>query len=59
MSRNEKKATFSFYLSLTMYMYNGQVTWRKGLIKKRKRWQLPVLGNERGSDELDKCIEGV
>ncbi len=29
----EKKAAFSFYLSLTIY--NGQVMWRKELIKKK------------------------
>src|SRR5260370_928081 len=32
LSRSEKKATFSFYLSLTIY--NGQVMWRKELNKK-------------------------
>src|SRR5260221_237930 len=33
LSGNEKKATFSFYLSLTIY--NGWVTQRKGLNKKK------------------------
>ena len=33
LSRNEKKAAFSFYLSLSIY--NGWVTQRKGLIKKK------------------------
>src|SRR5258708_1849543 len=47
LSRNEKKATFSFYLS--PIIYNRQVTWRKGLIKKRR--QLPVIGDERRSDK--------
>ncbi len=55
LSRNEKKATFSFYLSPTIY--NGQVMQRKGLIKKRK--QLPIIGNERRSDKLDECMKGV
>ena len=55
MSRNEKKATFSFYSSPTIY--NRWVMWRKGLIKKRK--QLPIIDNERRSDKLDECIKGV
>jgi len=33
LSRNEKKAAFSFYSSPSIY--NGQVMWRKGLIKKK------------------------
>ena len=38
MSRNEKKAAFSFYSSLTIY--NGQIMWRKGLIKKKGSYLL-------------------
>jgi len=55
LSRSEKKATFSFYSSLTIY--NGWVTWRKGLIKKGR--QLPVVANERRSDKLDECMKGI
>ena len=36
--RNEKKAAFSFYSSPSIY--NGQVTWRKGLIKKKGSYLL-------------------
>ena len=38
LSRNEKKAAFSFYLSPTIY--NGQVTQRKELMKKKGSYPL-------------------
>src|SRR5258706_2466521 len=38
LSRNEKKAAFSFYSSPSIY--NGWVTWRKGLIKKKGSYLL-------------------
>ena len=41
LSRNEKKAAFSFYLSPTIY--NRQVTWRKELIKKQGHYLLLLM----------------
>src|SRR5260221_12059991 len=38
LSRNEKKAAFSFYSSPTIY--NGWVMWRKELIKKKGSYPL-------------------
>ncbi len=49
LSRNEKKAAFSFYLSPTIY--NGWVMQRKELIKEKR--QLLINANEERSDELD------
>ena len=43
LSRNEKKAAFSFYLSLTIY--NGWIMQRKGLIKKKGSY--PLLSMKR------------
>ena len=55
LSRSEKKAAFSFYLSPTIY--NGQVTWRKEL--NMKGGSYPSFPMRKGSDKLDKYIKGI
>ena len=55
LSRDEKKAVFSFYLSPSIY--NGWVMWRKGLIKKKGSY--PLLPMKKDQTNCTRYINGT